>query len=33
MELLYNPDLMLEGEIKATFVAREKLIDALIASN
>src|SRR4029453_12020274 len=31
MELLYNPDQMPESEIKATFVAREKLVDALIA--
>src|SRR5437667_10219036 len=30
MELLYNPDQMPENEIKATFVAREKLIDDLI---
>src|SRR6266487_29039 len=31
MELLYNPDQMPESEIKATFVAREKLVDDLIA--
>ncbi|MDX2042202.1 MAG: tetratricopeptide repeat protein [Acidobacteriota bacterium] len=30
MELLYNPDRMPEEEIKATFVAREALIDALV---
>src|SRR5499427_5061365 len=31
MELLYNPDQMPESEIKATFVAREKLVDDLLA--
>jgi tetratricopeptide (TPR) repeat protein len=31
MELLYNPDQMPESEIKATFIAREKLVDDLIA--
>ena len=31
MELLYNPDQMPESEIKATFVAREKLVDDLRA--
>jgi Holliday junction resolvasome RuvABC ATP-dependent DNA helicase subunit len=31
MELLYNPDAMLEEEIKATFVARHDLIDELAA--
>jgi hypothetical protein len=30
MELLYNPDAMLEEEIKATFVARHELIDELL---
>ncbi len=30
MELLYNPDSMLEEEIKATFVARHELIDELV---
>jgi len=30
MELLYNPDRMPEEEIKATFVAREGLVDALV---
>jgi tetratricopeptide (TPR) repeat protein len=32
MELLYNPDLMSEEDIKATFVARQKLIDRLVQS-
>ena len=31
MELLYNPDVMLEEEIKATFVARHGLIEELLA--
>jgi tetratricopeptide (TPR) repeat protein len=31
MELLYNPEQMPESEIKATFVAREKLVDDLLA--
>ena len=31
MELLYNPDQMPESEIKATFVAREKLVEEFIA--
>jgi len=31
MELLYNPDQMPEEEIKATFVAREQLVDELVA--
>jgi DNA-directed RNA polymerase specialized sigma24 family protein/DNA-binding MarR family transcriptional regulator len=31
MELLYNPDRMPEEEIKATFVAREQLVDELVA--
>jgi DNA-binding transcriptional ArsR family regulator len=31
MELLYNPDQMPESEIKGTFVAREKLVDGLLA--
>ena len=31
MERLYNPDLMPEAEIKATFVAREPLLDELLA--
>lgn len=31
MELLYNPDAMSEQEIKATFVARQPLVDELIA--
>ena len=31
MELLYNPDQMPESEVKATFIAREKLVDDLIA--
>lgn len=31
MELLYNPDSMLEEEIKKTFVARHGLIDELVA--
>lgn len=31
MELLYNPDHMPEEEIKATFVAREQLVDELVA--
>ncbi len=31
MELYYNPDLMAEDEIKATFVARELLLDELIS--
>ena len=31
MELLYNPDAMSEQEIKATFVARQPLVDKLIA--
>ena len=31
MELLYNPDLMPEEEIKATFVARQSLIDELVS--
>jgi DNA-binding transcriptional ArsR family regulator len=31
MELLYNPDRMPEEEIKATFVAREALVDELVA--
>lgn len=31
MELLYNPDVMSEEEIKATFVARQPLVDKLIA--
>jgi len=30
VELLYNPDSMLEEEIKATFVARHELIDELV---
>lgn len=30
MELLYNPDRMPEEEIKATFVAREALVDELV---
>ncbi len=30
MELLYNPDAMSEQEIKATFVARQPLVDKLI---
>lgn len=30
MELLYNPDRMPEEEIKATFVAREALVDTLV---
>ena len=30
MELLYNPDAMSEQEIKATFVARQPLVDELI---
>lgn len=30
MELLYNPDRMPEAEIKATFVAREALVDELV---
>jgi tetratricopeptide (TPR) repeat protein len=31
VELLYNPDVMLEEEIKATFVARHELIEELVA--
>lgn len=31
MERLYNPDLMPEAEIKATFVARQSLLDELIS--
>src|SRR5919106_3267674 len=31
MELLYNPDVMPEAEIKATFVARQRLIDELVS--
>jgi tetratricopeptide (TPR) repeat protein len=31
VELLYNPDVMLEEEIKATFVARHGLIEELVA--
>src|SRR5262245_53870575 len=31
MELLYNPDQMPESEIKETFVAREQLVDELLA--
>ena len=31
MELLYNPDVMSEYEIKRTFVARQPLIDDLVA--
>jgi tetratricopeptide (TPR) repeat protein len=31
MESLYNPDLMSEEEIKATFVARQGLIDTLVS--
>jgi tetratricopeptide (TPR) repeat protein len=31
MELLYNPDSMLEDEIKKTFVARHDLIDELVS--
>ncbi|MGH9769639.1 MAG: tetratricopeptide repeat protein [Blastocatellia bacterium] len=31
MELLYNPERMPEEEIKATFVAREKLVDELVS--
>jgi tetratricopeptide (TPR) repeat protein len=31
MELLYNPDSMLEEEIRKTFVARQGLIDELVA--
>jgi tetratricopeptide (TPR) repeat protein len=31
MELLYNPDAMSEQEIKATFVARQPLVDKLIS--
>jgi tetratricopeptide (TPR) repeat protein len=31
MELFYNPDLMPEDEIKATFVAREALVDELVS--
>ncbi|MSQ48090.1 MAG: hypothetical protein EXR78_06840 [Deltaproteobacteria bacterium] len=31
MELLYNPDAMSEQEIKATFVARQPLVDELVA--
>lgn len=31
MELYYNPDVMPEEEIKATFVARHKLVDELVA--
>lgn len=31
MELLYNPDVMPEAEIKATFVARQRLVDELVS--
>ena len=31
MERLYNPDLMPEEEIKATFVARQDLVDEIVA--
>src|SRR5215813_10164045 len=31
MELLYNPDQMPESEVKETFVAREQLLEDLVA--
>ncbi|MGH8607214.1 MAG: hypothetical protein ACREX9_07310, partial [Gammaproteobacteria bacterium] len=31
MELLYNPDAISEAEIKATFVARQRLVDELVS--